>query len=120
MKDFLGFFEYQEIATLGLGYLLTLQRESDKKVLGHEPGADQFSNDAMAGRIVIDDVSWYVPYNNPNLSEQNLFSGILVSRAASNITNSKRSFLTKKLLLKTVGLLNYEYEENLMSKVRLL
>ena len=69
LKDVFGFAEHQENAIYGLGYKLTLQRNSDKDVLGHRPGATaadrRFSSEAI--RINrISDIRWYIPPYTPN------------------------------------------------------
>ena len=60
LKDGFGFAEHQENAIYGLGYKLTLQRNSDNHVLSRRSGTDA-ENDALAGRVLIEEISWNVP-----------------------------------------------------------
>ena len=68
VEDIFGFAEHQENATYGLGYKLTLKRNSKITVLSHEPGAGVDDTPrtaayrALEGRIFISDLSWYIPY----------------------------------------------------------
>ena len=61
LKYVFVFAEKQDNCTYGLGYKLTSQRKSDKHVLSHREGANDAANDALAGRVITDDISWYVP-----------------------------------------------------------
>ena len=57
LEDIFGFAENQINCTYGLGYKLTLQRNSDNLVLNHRAGASNADNLALAGRIIIEDLS---------------------------------------------------------------
>ena len=70
LKDFFGFAEHQDNCTYGLGYILTLQRNSDYLVLSHPVGANDAADVALAGRVFIDGFSLYVPHYTPNKSNQ--------------------------------------------------
>ena len=60
-KDVFCFAEHQEKAAYGLGQKLETQRNSDNFVLDHRARSDA-ENDALAGRVIIEDNFWYVPY----------------------------------------------------------
>ena len=62
LKDIFGFAEHQEKRTNGLGYKLTLTRNTDNAVLNKTAA----TNDA---KIKIDSLDWYVPHYSPNLEE---------------------------------------------------
>ena len=70
LKDVFGFAEHQDTCTYGLGYKLTLQRNSDNHVLSHRAGVDNEAKLALAGRVIIEDLSWYVPHYTPSISNQ--------------------------------------------------
>ena len=61
-KDFFGFAEHQEKVTYGLGYKLTLTRNTDNALLNKD---NAVAND----RVKIISLDWYVPHYSPNLEE---------------------------------------------------
>ena len=64
LKDIFGFAEHQEKGTYGLGYKLTLTRDTDNTVLNKD--------DAVANaRIKNSSLDWYVPHYSPDLEEYN-------------------------------------------------
>ena len=69
LKDIFGFAEYQEKGTYGLGYKLSLTRNTDNTVLN--------KNNAVAnGRVKIKSLDWYVPHYSPNLEYNKLMTQI--------------------------------------------
>ena len=62
LRDIFGFAEYQEKGTYGLGYKLTLTRNSDNAVLNKD-------NAVNNARIKINALEWYVPHYTPSLDE---------------------------------------------------
>ena len=64
LRDIFGFAEHQEKGTYGLGYKLTLTRNTDNAVLNKDNAVDN-------GRIKINSLDWYVPHYSPNLEEEN-------------------------------------------------
>ena len=56
-KDIFGFAEHQDKCTYGLCYKLTLQRNSDNHVLSDPARANDAANLALAGRVIINDIS---------------------------------------------------------------
>ena len=62
LKDIFGFAEHQEKGTYGLGYKLTLTRNTDNAVLNKD-------NAVANGRVKINSLDWYVPHYNANLEE---------------------------------------------------
>ena len=55
LKDIFGFVDHQEKATYGLGYKLTLTRNTDNAVLNKD-------NTVVNGRVKINSLDWYVPH----------------------------------------------------------
>ena len=94
-KDVFGFAQDQENCTYGWGYKLTLQRNSDNHVLGHLAQADDATNLALAGRVIIDDIGWYVPHYIPNISNQKLMLGHVVFKTPTELSYIKRSSYMK-------------------------
>ena len=62
LKDIFGFAEHQEKGTYGLGYKLTLTRNTDNAVLNKD-------DIVVNGRVKINSLDWYVPHYSPNLAE---------------------------------------------------
>ena len=75
----------------------TLQKNSDNYVLGHRAGATNADNLALAGRVIIEDLSWYVPHYTRNISNQKLILGHFVSKDATELSYTIRSFYLKNL-----------------------
>ena len=78
-----------------MGYKLASQRNSDNHVINHLAGANAAPNLALARRVVMDDISLCVAQNTPNISNQKLMLGHLVSKAATELSFTKRSSFTK-------------------------
>ena len=64
LKDILGFSEHQEKGTYGLGYKLTLTRNTDNAVLNKAAATNN-------AKVKINSLVWYVPHYSPNLEEYN-------------------------------------------------
>ena len=60
LKDVFVFAEYQDKGTYGLGYKLTLARNTDNAVLNKD-------NAIANGRIKINAIEWYVPLYTPSM-----------------------------------------------------
>ena len=65
LKDIFGFAEHQEKAICGLGYKLTLTRNSDNAVLNK-------TNTTAIGKIKINSIEWYVLHYTASLKEQGI------------------------------------------------
>ena len=85
LKYVFGYAEHRDNCINGLGYRLSLQRNGDIHVLSHRAGANDAANLALAGRVIIEDLSWYVPHYTPNISNQKLMLGHIVSKAATEL-----------------------------------
>ena len=78
-----------------MGYKLTFQRKSNNLVLNHRAGIDIEANLALAGRVIIEDFSWYFPQYIMGMSNQNLMLGHIVSKAPTELSYVKRSSYMK-------------------------
>ena len=67
LKDVFGFAEYQEKGTYGLGYKLSLTRNSDNAVLNK-------GNTINNGKIKINAIEWYVPHYTPSMRQESILS----------------------------------------------
>ena len=97
LRDIFGFADYQNNCSYGLGYKLKLQRNSDNHVLSHRAGFNA-ENLALGGRVVIEGLSWTVPHYTPNLLNQKLMLGHIVSKAPTDL-----SFIRRSVYLKVVA-----------------
>ena len=82
LKCVSGFAEQQEKAKLGLGEKLSLETSKDNHVLSHVAG-NHAANLALARRVTINDVSWFVPLCTPNTLQQKIFLEHIVARIAT-------------------------------------
>ena len=61
-KDFCSFAEHQDKGSNGLGFKLTLQGNSTNHILSHHAEANDAANLALAGSVIIDEISLYVAH----------------------------------------------------------
>ena len=106
MKDIFCFAENRDNCTFGLGYKLTLQRNSDNHVSSHPPQANDAANLALAGKVNIEDLSWYVPQYTPSVKNQKLMLRHIESKIPTELTYSKRSSYMKNVT--TENIWNFE------------
>ena len=78
-----------------MGYNLTLRRNSDNHVLSHPAQANDPANLALAGRVVIHDISLYVSHYTPNTSNQKLMLRHNVSKTPTDFSGIRRSSYMK-------------------------
>ena len=90
LKDVSGFAEHQQVGTFGLGYKLTLTRNTDNAVLNK----DNATNNA---KIVINGIEWYVPHYVPSLEEYNKLQVQIKRKTPTNLHYIERSFFMKEV-----------------------
>ena len=90
LKDVLGFAEYQEKGTYGLGYKLTLTRNTDNAVLNK---ANAINN----GKIRIKALEWYVPHYTPSIHQQSILSKQILNKTPTQIQYPERSVFMKEV-----------------------
>ena len=73
LKDIFGFAECQENVTHGLGYKLTLTRNSDNAVLNK-------GNAINIAKIKINSIDWYVPHFTPSLAQEKILMSQIVNK----------------------------------------
>ena len=78
-----------------MGYKFTLPRNSDNHVLSHPAQTNDAANLVLAGRVIIDGISWYVPHYTPSISNQNLMLSNITSKTPTELTYIKRSSYMK-------------------------
>ena len=82
LEDVFGFAEYQEKATYGLGYKLTMTRNTDNAVL-NKGGA--ISN----GKIKINAIEWYAPHYTPSMQQQAILSNQILNKTPQRLNIQK-------------------------------
>ena len=89
LRDLFGFAQSQEKATSGLGYKLTLTRNTPNVVLnkGHT------INDA---KFKINSIDWYFRTYTPSLSQQNIIMSQIVKKVATELHYPEWSVLMKE------------------------
>ena len=89
LEDIFGFAEHQEKGTSGLGYKLTITRNSDNAVLNKD-------NATNIGKIKINSIEWYVPHYTPSLHQQTIFSNQIVKKIPTELQYVERSIFMKE------------------------
>ena len=90
LKDIFGFDEYQEKATFGLGYKLTLTRNSDNAVLNK-------GNAIKNGKIKVNAEEWYVPHYTLSMQQQSILSKQILNKTPTEIKYPERSVFMKEV-----------------------
>ena len=90
LKDVFGFAECQEKGTYGLGYKLTLTRNTDNAVLNK---ANAINN----GKIKINAIEWYVPHYTPSVQQQSILSKQILNKTPTQIQYPERSVFMKEV-----------------------
>ena len=90
LKDVFGFAEYQDKGTYGLGYKLTLTRNTDNAVLNKD-------NAIANGRIKINAIEWYVPHYTPSMQQQSILSKQIINKTPTEIKYPERSVFMKEV-----------------------
>ena len=90
LKDVFGFAEYQEKGTYGLGYKLTLTRNTDNAVLNK-------GNAINNGEVKINALEWYVPHYTPSVQQQSILSKQILNKTPTQIQYPERSVFMKEV-----------------------
>ena len=90
LKDVFGSAEYQEKATYGLGYKLTVTRNTDNAVLNKD-------NAINNGKIKINAIEWYVPHYTPSMQQQIILSKQIINKTPTEIKYPERSVFMEEV-----------------------
>ena len=90
LKDIFGFAKYQDKGTYGLGYKLTLTRNTNNAVLNKD-------NAINLGRIKINGIEWYVPHYTPSMQQQSILSKQIINKTPTEIKYPERSVFMKEV-----------------------
>ena len=99
LKDIFGFAEHQEKGTYGLGYKLTMTRNTDNAVLNKD-------NAVVVGRVKINSLNWYVPHYSPNMEEYTKLMTQIKKNSPTLLHYPERSVFMKEV--NTQNLWNFE------------
>ena len=109
VSDIFGCAANQNKCSYGLGYKLALQRKSDKHVSSHRSGTNA-EKLASAGRVIIEEPSWYVPLYTPSITNRNLMLGHTVSKVLTELSYIKISSYMKDVTTEKFGILSLVLE----------
>ena len=90
LKDVIGYADYQQKGTYGLGYKLTLTRNTDNAVLNKD-------NAINNGRIKINAIEWYVTHYTPSMQQQSILSKQILNKTPTQIQYPERSVFMKEV-----------------------
>ena len=90
LQDIFGFAEHQEKATCGLGYKLTLTRNTDNSVLNKD-------NAINIAKIKINAIDWYVAYYTPSISQQKIIMNQIVRNVPTELQYVERYVFMKEI-----------------------
>ena len=90
LKDIFGFAEHQEKTTYGLGYKLTLTRNTDNAVLNKTAATKN-------AKVKINSLDWYVPQYSPNLEEYNKIMNQIKKNSPTLLRYPERSVFMKEV-----------------------
>ena len=90
LKGVFGFAEYQEKATYGLGYKLTMTKNSDNAVLNK-------GNAINNAKIKIIAIEWYVAHFTPSMQQQSILSKQIINKTPTQIQYPERSVFMKEV-----------------------
>ena len=84
------FAEHQNKGTHGLGYKLTMTKNTDNAVLNKD-------NAVANGRIKINAIEWYVPHYTPSMQQQSILSKQIINKTPTEVNYPERSVLMKEV-----------------------
>ena len=87
LKDLFGFADQEKI-TYGLGYTLTLKRNTNNDVILRGNAVD-------VAKVDVKDISWYIPHYVPSLENQQLVMDQLLNKDSTEIFYTERSVFRK-------------------------
>ena len=87
MRVLFGFAD-QEKTTYGLGYTLTLKRNTNNDMILRGAGVD-------AAKVVVKDISWYTPHYVPNLENQQLVMDQILNKDPTELHYIERVVFRK-------------------------
>ena len=87
LKDLFGFADQEKI-TYGLGYTLTLKRNTNNDAILRSVGVD-------AAKVVIKDIGWYIPHYVPSIENQQLVMDQILNKDPTELSYTERIIFRK-------------------------
>ena len=87
LRDLFGFADQEKI-TYGLGYTLTLKRNTSNDVIIRGAGVD-------VAKVVVKDISWYIPHYVPNIENQQLVLNQVLDKDPTELYYTERTVFRK-------------------------
>ena len=87
LKDLFGFVDQEKI-TYGLGYTLTLKRNTNNDAILRSVGVD-------AAKVVIKDIGWYIPHYVPSIENQQLVMDQILNKDPTELSYTERIIFRK-------------------------
>ena len=87
LKDLFGFADQEKI-TYGLGYTLTLKRNTNNDAILRSVGVD-------AAKVVIKDIGWYIPHYVPSIENQQLVMDQILNKDPTELSYTERTIFRK-------------------------
>ena len=104
LKDIFGFAENQEKGTYGLGYKLTLTRNTDNAVLNK-------ANAINLGKIKINAIEWFIPHYTPSIQQQSILSKQILNKTPTQIQYPERSVFMEEVNTQNVWIFELGTQE---------
>ena len=98
LKDLFGFADQEKIP-YGLGYTLTLKRNTNNDMILRGAGVD-------AAKVVVKDISWYISHYVPNLENQQLVMDQILNKDPTELHYIERIVFRRMLTPIIIGHLN--------------
>ena len=86
LKDLFGFADQEK--TYGLGYTLTLKRNTNNDAILRSVGVD-------AAKVVIKDIGWYIPHYVPSIENQQLVMDQILNKDPTELSYTERIIFRK-------------------------
>ena len=87
LKNLFGFADQEKI-TYGLGYTLTLKRNTNNDAILRSVGVD-------AAKVVIKDIGWYIPHYVPSLENQQFVMDQILNKDPTELSYTERIIFRK-------------------------
>ena len=106
LRDIFGFAEYQQVGTYGLGYKLTMTRNTDNSVLNKV-------NATNNAKFKINSLEWYVPHYSPSLEEHNKLQIQVKQQTPTSLHYPERSVFVKEVNTQNFWTFELGVQENI-------
>ena len=105
LRVIFSFAKHQDKPSYGIGYKLTLTRNTDSVVLSKDNAINNAKNKNNARE-------WYVPHYRPSLEQQNILTNQIIKNMVTQFQYAERSVFMKEVTTKIFGLLNWGHKKD--------